>query len=50
MAAGSADHENGKGKVPLSGKGEWFNRAARAVPGRKSFFLLEAQSQRPSVT
>ena len=33
--------ESGKGKILLSGKGEAFIKAARAVPGRKSFFLLE---------
>ena len=33
--------ESGKGKILLSGKGEAFIKAARAVPGRKSFFLME---------
>ncbi len=41
MAGGGEGQESGKGKILLSGKGEAFIRAARAVPGRKSFFLLE---------
>jgi hypothetical protein len=39
---GSGDgQESGKGKILLSGKGEAFIQAARRVPGRKSFFLIE---------
>ncbi len=49
MAGGAADQESGKGKVLLSGKGEGFNRAARAVPGRKSFFLLENHNLKASM-
>jgi hypothetical protein len=33
--------ESGRGKVLLSGKGEAFIKSARAVAGRKSFFLAE---------
>ncbi len=38
---GGEGQESGKGKILLSGKGEAFIKAARAVPGRKSFFLME---------
>lgn len=41
MAGLGEGQESGKGKVLLSGKGESFIKAARAVPGRKSFFLME---------
>ncbi|MBI5692498.1 MAG: hypothetical protein HZC55_20640 [Verrucomicrobia bacterium] len=41
MEGGGEGQESGKGKILLSGKGESFLRAARAVPGRKGFFLLE---------
>jgi hypothetical protein len=41
MEGGGDGQESGKGKILLSGKGEAFIKAARAVPGRKSFFLME---------
>lgn len=41
MEGGGDGQESGKGKILLSGKGEAFIKAAHAVPGRKSFFLME---------
>jgi hypothetical protein len=41
MEGAGDGQESGKGKILLSGKGESFIKAARAVPGRKSFFLIE---------
>jgi len=41
--------ESGKGKVLLSGKGESFIKAARAQPGRKSFFLAENHNLQSSM-
>ncbi|MFO1447856.1 MAG: hypothetical protein U1F61_06825 [Opitutaceae bacterium] len=41
MEGSGEGQESGKGKILLSGKGESFIQAARAVPGRKSFFLME---------
>jgi len=47
---GSGDgQESGKGKVLLSGKGASFIKAARAQPGRKSFFLLENHNLQASM-
>lgn len=41
MVSTDAGQESGKGKILLSGRGESFIRAARAVAGRKSFLLAE---------
>ena len=41
--------ESGKGKVLLSGKGAACIKAARAVPGRKSFFLAENHNLQASM-
>lgn len=41
MTSTEEGQESGKGKVLLSGRGETFIKAARSVPGRKSFFLIE---------
>lgn len=47
--AGGDGQESGKGKVLLSGRGESFIKAARAVPGRKSFFLMENHNLQASM-
>jgi len=41
--------ESGRGKVLLSGKGEAFIKSARAVEGRKSFFLAENHNLKASM-
>ncbi len=49
MEGSGEGQESGKGKVLLSGRGESFIKAARAVPGRKSFFLMENHNLRASM-
>lgn len=49
MEGGGEGQESGKGKVLLSGRGAAFIAAARAVPGRKSFFLLENHNLKASM-
>ena len=46
---GGEGQESGKGKVLLSGRGESFIKAARAVPGRRSFFLAENHNLQASM-
>jgi|GEM_PF-482363 len=49
MAGGGDSQESGKGKILLNGRGESFIKAARAVPGRKSFFLMENHNLQASM-
>ena len=49
MEGGGDGQESGKGKVLLSGKGQSFIKAAHAVPGRKSFFLMENHNLQASM-
>jgi hypothetical protein len=49
MEGSGEGQESGKGKILLSGKGEAFIKAARAVPGRKSFFLIENHNLQASM-
>ncbi len=47
--AGLGVEESGSGKVLLSGKGEAVIKSARAVAGRKSFFLVENHNLKASM-
>ena len=49
MKGSGEGQESGKGKILLSGKGESFIKAARSVPGRKSFFLMENHNLQASM-
>ena len=46
---GAGTAESGVGKILLNGKGESFIQAARNVPGRKSFFLIENHNLKASM-
>ena len=49
MKGSGEDQESGKGKILLNGQGEKFIKAARSIPGRKSFFLLENHNLQASM-
>ncbi len=46
---GSGLDESGTGKILLSGKGEAVIKSAHAIPGRKSFFLVENHNLQASM-
>ncbi|OAM90039.1 twin-arginine translocation signal domain-containing protein [Termitidicoccus mucosus] len=49
MEQNQEGQESGRGKVLLSGRGESFIKAARSVPGRKSFLLAENHNLKASM-
>jgi hypothetical protein len=49
LAKIKGNDEVGRGKVLLSGRGEAFTQSARAVEGRRSFFLVENHNLRASM-